>query len=181
MSAGVHTTVAGSKITNNNAWLGGGGICTSLHVQLGLELKTPLVVDAVLLNNSAEEQLDPSTPKQVFSGIGSTVWAGPSFNLSFGSRSHVHVHSEGVLWQRTLCDRGEYLAASGYCEPCPAYTFTLDEWHNNAICQRAPNSTTAPGGAVFVPYSGYWHGHATSNELQAGKLPSGNQLKTVKQ
>jgi len=95
-------------------------------------------------------------------GVGRDVWAGPLFNVNFTNPGLVSANTPGVLVRKGICDWGEYMAPSGYCERCLGYTYSLDSGlRNKTQCDPAPNNTHAPGGAVFVPNAGFWHSAVT--------------------
>jgi hypothetical protein len=145
----------------------GGGVCTAVADDPKLEgkstefdLTTQLMVDATFEKN-----------------LGGDIVAGPYFELRFPAHSAIKWWNESVQYRRRLCRTGEYLSNSGFCEQCPANTYSMYKWdppalgHNNTECLKAPPSGYAPGGAVLIALSEHWHNHGDSSPGSTGPYP----------
>lgn len=76
-------------------------------------------------------------------------------NGTDGFHTDYNRSSTGIVWRRRLCDKGEFVAATNYCEECPYQQFsTTGAWHERQKCDAASDAAYAPGGAVLVPQSG---------------------------
>jgi hypothetical protein len=153
-----HTSIINSTINNSHAWSEGGGVCTAMpgarkeDQDKADDLQTMLEVKHVFFNGtSADDKL----------------FVGPHFrliingtNVTKGFPTDYNRTSPGIVHRRRLCDRGEYVAATNYCEECPSYQFSTvvapNGWagHEERNCTPADNAAHAPGGAVLVPISG---------------------------
>lgn len=164
---GAFTTISSSNFTNCIADNIGGGISTASYDDDSRYFgKTKLAIDAEFANNL---------------GTGRHIWVGPYFTVTFPNKSRVNESTPGVLICKSLCSRGEYKAPSGYCERCNAYTYSLMPYpHNVSTCMPAPDNTYAPGGAVFVPNSRYWHDYTAWNTTSAHVARSQEQLQGVR-
>jgi hypothetical protein len=106
-------------------------------------------------------------------GIFSKLMVGPHFTLNLPPHPNPEQQanmSYGVVWRKRLCGNGEqFNNVSGYCEPCPAFTYLL---RSNATVQNITyeqcvkaNNSVAPGGAVLVPNDLHWHPAGAYGEL----------------
>jgi hypothetical protein len=111
LQPGANTTIQASSISGNRAWSDGGGLCTELadeqesHMTGGLpfDRQTGLVVDSTRFEDNR--------------GTGRHLFVGPYFELQIKrSQGNLTLHSEGVTWKKRICDRGEYVASSRFCE-----------------------------------------------------------------
>jgi hypothetical protein len=116
------------------------------------DLQTMLEVNHVFFNGtSADDKL----------------FIGPHFRLNIsgtnytrGFETDYNRTSTGIVHRRRLCERGEYIAPTNYCEECPSYQFSTVEapngsaGHEERNCTPANDAAHAPGGAVLVPISG---------------------------
>lgn len=157
LAPGMHTMVLNTTIE----------ICNKSYPAMALGT-VPNITDVNML---------PATLNLTQSVIKSTESAG----MLMGRNVHVASHfmlwmddptrsscesAGGYLWTRTNCSRGEFIsnAAGGYCVPCSAYTYLLTAKQKGGQpdgeqpCQPAGKHAHAPGGAVLVPNSKYWHG-----------------------
>lgn len=167
LQPGAHTCIEHTNISNSAALLGG-GLCTDMADDAKAEgrardydLRTNITVKDVMFDNN----------------MGMDIVAGPYFNLSFLTPEQVNQSSAGVTWRKRLCSLGEYLANStGYCETCPAYTYSHERaspgmpGHERDRCDQASPNTHAPGGAVLVALTDHWH--AAPHEDQDMRDPS---------
>jgi hypothetical protein len=148
-----HTTIANCTFNNSHAWSEGGALCTVMagdNDDTDTEdddLQTKLAVHHVVFGGkSAADKL----------------YIGPYFRLNItgengtdGVDTDYNRTSPGIVWRRRLCDLGEYMAATNFCEDCPSYQFsTALPGHQERNCTPANDIAHAPGGAVLVPLSG---------------------------
>ena len=165
---GAFTKIINSSFTGCSADITGGGISTAAYDDEPQYFEvTQLSIDATFVDNS---------------GTGRHIWAGPMFKVKFPNKARINGTSPGVLLRKSLCGRGEYKAnSSGFCERCNAYTYSLKpEGHTEPNCDKAPNNTYAPGGAVFVPNARYWHGNMQWAKAGANAVPSEDELTAVR-
>lgn len=169
-----HTRIINSTFDNSHAWSEGGGVCTVMagtrkeDLDKTDDLQTTLEVHHVYFNGtSADDKL----------------FVGPYFrlnitgtNVTCGFPTDYNRTSPGIVHRRRLCDRGEYVAATNYCEECPSYQFSTVEapngsaGHEERSCTPANDAAHAPGGAVLVPISGGNTGTWGSGALLALQL-----------
>jgi hypothetical protein len=96
-------------------------------------------------------------------GVGRHLYVGPHFKLTLNASTEagtepLNASSVCVTWRKRVCGKGEYVAPSGFCEQCAAFTYQMsEEPHRNDACKPAPNNTHAPGGAILVPLTSNWH------------------------
>lgn len=149
------------------AWQLGGALCTETDEQdqnvnsTLLQRSTPLYIAAKFIGNKG-------SPKNLF--------VGPIFDLRDSHGYMFTDPSQGRVWVRKKCEVGEYIP-SQYCEPCQAYTYSFKA-EPLTECPAAPNNTYAPGGAVLVPHSDFWHGD--SKTLQACETCGSLDLSIIK-
>jgi hypothetical protein len=156
-------TVINSTISRSQAWHNGGGLCTEMF--LSNEDDTWRGRDETQFPFDLQTQLfiGPSTNFIDNRGAGRHLYVGPYFNLMFdgstkAGNESLTAFSVGVTWRKRVCGKGEYVAPSGFCEQCAAFTYQMSgKLHRNTACPLAPNNTHAPGGAVIVPLTSNWH------------------------
>lgn len=154
LQAGAHTKISRSHIQNCTA-LAGGGVCTAMadDVQKGG------------MSTEFDRQTQLSFIDTKFSGnTGGDIVAGPYFELMFSPCSTVNLWSDTVQYWHRLCGLGYHLSkSSGFCDQCPANTYSMQSvegtkrGHNNTECSNAPLNGYAPGGAVLIANSAHWH------------------------
>lgn len=158
LQAGGHTSILASTISRCHAWSTGGGLATEMDDENEKDPTKPF-----------DRQTRLTIQGTTFSdnhGTGRHLFVGPYFELSLTNTSEVmganqsslNRSSPGVTWRKRICDKGEYVAPSTYCERCVSYKFSVDAWSQNVDCTPAQSSKAyAPGGAVMVALSNYWH------------------------
>jgi hypothetical protein len=151
-----HTRIINSTFDSNRAGSGGGTLCTVMtggwaeDPDKRYDLQTMLWVHDVFFNGTS------ATDK---------LLVGPYFRLNISGYSGTNATSRldtdvnravtGIVHRRRLCDRGEYIAASQYCEECPPFQFSNVAFpHEQRRCKPATEAAIAPGGAVLVPIPG---------------------------
>lgn len=161
LQAGAHTDIDDSTISNCTA-LAGGGVCTDMA-----DASSAAEKGADITAFDRQTHLNVSAN---FSGnAGGNVTAGPYFELRFDATrpGGINWYSKGVQWWTRLCDTGDYLSGSGFCEPCPANTYSMQRveapsrGHNSTECTKAPPTGYAPGGAMLIALGQHWH-HPTT-------------------
>lgn len=131
-----------------NAWQLGGALCTELDYNREkdlrhLEKSTELRVGADFKGNE---------------GHGDGLFVGPYHNLTDLQGQYMFTDAgQGKVWNSRKCEVGEYIP-SLYCELCQPSTYSFCK-EPPEKCTVAPNNTPAPGGAVLVPHSSFWHGN----------------------
>lgn len=151
LQPGANATIQASNITSNRAWSGGGGLCTEMadeqeSHQTGwpFDRKTGLIVDSTHFEGNR--------------GTGRHLFVGPYFELQINrSLDNLTLFSEGVTWKKRICDRGEYVASSKFCELCVSFKYSRADRHTYPDCLAAPKTAHSPGGAVVVPLGNHWH------------------------
>jgi hypothetical protein len=111
------------------------------------DLQTMLGVHHVFFNgtSAADKLLVGSYFRLNVTGTNVTSGFGTDYNRTV----------TGIVHRRRLCDRGEYISASQYCEECLPFQFSNIRFpHEQRHCTPATEAAIAPGGAVLVPVSG---------------------------
>lgn len=114
LEAGASAIITATSITHCVASQGGG-----IYAELSEGAKEAsssaayntsiIAIDADLQDNSA-----------------SNLVVGPFWHISFTNLSLINESSEGVVWGRKLCRKGEYISnTTQFCTPCPAFSFSL--------------------------------------------------------
>lgn len=151
-----HVSITNSTLEANKAWSLGGALCTDMDGRSDHNIPnngSNLVGGQEIGNITVGAKFRHNT------GLGFNLFVGPDFNLAAAAGKRFDLTKEGVRWLRRRCEKGEYLANSSYCEPCPPNNYLLTPGTQNMQCEVAPKRTTlAPGGAVLVPLSSHWHG-----------------------
>jgi hypothetical protein len=149
----VHTNITNSTFDNSHAWSEGGALCT---VMAGVE-------DDVSRIDDLQTMLELHHVHYNGTSANDKLFVGPHFRLHMsgtngsGWDTDFNRSSPGIVYRCRLCDLGERVAATSYCEECPPYQFSTVvgvPGHQERSCKPANNSTAyAPGGAVLVPLS----------------------------
>ena len=138
----------GATLSNNSATQSGGGLFVADNANIRLENQV------VFLLNKAGTVADE-------------LQASVNATIGFMGAS-IGVCSPGVLWLTRNCTVGQVMDA-GYCQCCPANTYTPVVGATS--CDACPANANCTGGDAIVPLAGFWHSHKYSSQLHRCPRP----------
>ena len=149
MNGNISLDMEGTIVNNNTAGFNGGGILVSSNASLGLLRGTDLHANQA---RSGGDELDASA----------------NATIVFGHDTSIGVCSPGVLWLTRNCTVGQVMDA-GYCQCCPANTYTPVVGATS--CDACPANANCTGGDAIVSLAGFWHSHKYSSQLHRCPRP----------